>query len=212
MPPGPNRLVAIVRRTPALRRLIYRAGRQRGRVIVRWMRPCLEPGQRIVDVGAGTGNVTELLRQRGWQVTPLDVDDLTFVDGMAPVLYDGDRMPFAPDTFDVALLSTVLHHTPDPGSVLREAARVASRVIVIEDIYHGRASKYATYAVDSLLTLEFIGHPRSNRTDAGWRRLFGEIGLEVRCAEYRRSALVLTNVLYCLERADAGAGTAGTAA
>lgn len=196
---GPNRLVASIRRRPALRDFVYRLGRRRAAVIVRWLLPCLERGDRVLDVGAGTGNVTELLRRRGWDTTPLDVEDLTFAQGITPVIYDGDRMPFEDASFDVALISTVLHHVPDADSILREAARVARRVIVVEDVVSGPANRYATYALDSLLTLEFVGHPHSNRSDADWRATFARLGLRLQRAEYQSSMLVLRHALYCLE-------------
>ena len=197
---GPNRLVASIRRHPALRDFVYRLGRRRAAIIVRWIRPCLRPGDLILAVGAGTGTVTELLRRR-WDTTPLDIEDLTFVPGLKPVLYDGSRMPFPDRAFDVAVVSTVLHHVTDADAILREAARVARRVIVVEDVVSGRANRFATYALDSLLTLEFAGHPHTNRSDAGWRATFRRLGLEVRRAEYRSSLLVLRHALYCLESA-----------
>ncbi len=203
MESGPNRLVAAIRRRPALRDFVYRFGRRRAAIILRWIRPCLARGERILDVGAGTGNVTELLRRAGWDVTPLDIEDLTFAPGVEPVLYDGGTMPYPDGAFDVALVSTVLHHVPDAESLLRETARVARRLVVVEDIVDGRAHRLATYAVDSLLTLEFAGHPHANRSDAAWRETFERLGLSVQSADYRSSLLVLRHARYCLR-----AGTA----
>ena len=202
MPPSENRLVALVRSRPGLRRLVYRAGARRAAVIVRWIKPCLTRGGRVLDLGCGTGNVTELLRAHGFDVTPLDVEDLTFTDTVRPVLYDGREMPFADDTFDAAVVSTVLHHVPRQAHapLLREAARVARSVIVVEDVYDGALTRAATWMIDSALTLELIGHPHSNRTDAGWRRLFATLGLQVRHAAFRNSLPGLRHALYCLDR------------
>ena len=197
--PRVNRLVAAIRRRPRLRGLVYRAGRARARIVLEWMRPYVPRDAAVLDIGSGTGNVTELMREAGWSVTPLDVEDLTFTDTVRPTLYAGERMPFEDASFDVALLVTVLHHVEDPIPVLREAARVARRVIVVEDIFRSAVHRYATYAIDSLLTLEFAGHPHSNRSDGGWRATFEELGLRMRAARYRGSMLVLRHALYCVD-------------
>lgn len=160
----------------------------------------LDPADRVLDVGAGNCVLCQQFRQRGYDIVPLDVENLSFVHGIVPVVYDGTAFPFGDDSFDVVLLITVLHHTRDPDAVLAEATRVARRIIVIEEIYENAFEKYTTYAIDSLFNLEFFAHPRSNRTDAGWRVAFQNLGLDVSTAVYSRSLRFLRRVTYVLER------------
>ena len=63
--------------------------------------------------------------------------------------------------------------------LFRSAARVASRIVIMEDIYRTGWQRLATVGMDSVTNVEFVGHPHSNRDDAGWRRAFSTLGLEV---------------------------------
>ena len=45
---------------------------------------------------------------------------------------DGHRLPFRDDAFDVVLLQSILHHADAPEQMVREALRVAPRVVVHE--------------------------------------------------------------------------------
>lgn len=180
------------------RRIIYRLGRGRARKIVHRITPHLRGSTRIVDIGAGTCNVCELLREKGYDVTPVDVEDLSFVDGLKAQLVDGERLPFDDNVFDVALVLTVLHHTPEPEKVLAEAARVADGIVILEDIYAGRLQKRLTFFFDSLLNLEFAGHPHTNKSDDEWRALFEGMKLQLRDTRYD-SFLALRSVTYFLE-------------
>ena len=95
----------------------------------------LDSADRILDVGAGNCILCRELCRRGYDVVPVDLKNLSFVDEVVPVVYDGAAFPFGKDSFDVALLITVLHHAPDPDAVLEEVRRVTKRIIVIEEIY-----------------------------------------------------------------------------
>lgn len=156
----------------------------------------------ILDIGSGRGVVTSVLRERGFEVTPLDVRDRSTDPSLAPVVYAGRTIPFADDAFDCALLLTVLHHTPDPDAVLREASRVARRIIVIEDVHTNALQKHMTFFTDSLFNLEFRGHPHSNRTDAEWRQAFERLGLRLVADKVveKRVLLFYRQVAYGLTR------------
>ena len=161
----------------------------------------LDLADRVLDVGAGNCILCQELGRRGYDVVPVDLQNFSFVDEIVPVAYDGTTLPFGKDSFDVALVITVLHHAPDPDAVLTEVRRVARRIIVIEEIYENFFEKYFTYVIDSLFNLEFFSHPRSNRTDAEWREAFQCLRLDVSAAVYSRSLGFLRRATYVLVRA-----------
>ncbi|MCK5591854.1 MAG: methyltransferase domain-containing protein, partial [Candidatus Pacebacteria bacterium] len=153
----------------------------------------------IIDIGAGTCNVCALLKEKGFQIIPLDVQNLSFVKEIKPVIYDGRKIPFEDKSFNTSLILTVLHHTSVPEDIIKEAKRVSQRIIIIEDIYLNTFHKYLTYFVDNLLNFEFSGHPHTNKGDQEWKLLFKELGLKLKEARYRRSFLVFKQAVYYLE-------------
>ena len=161
----------------------------------------IQPEERVLDIGIGNGGLAHAMQKRGVDLTPLDVKNISFFDDIQPIVYDGITLPFENDAFDKALLTTVLHHIPDPVATLDEAIRVAPRLIVMEDIYYNPIQKYLTFFMDSLVNFEFEGHPHTNKTDEEWREIFKEKGLRVVEAEYIRTLVLFRQVIYVLERA-----------
>jgi SAM-dependent methyltransferase len=183
-----------------LREVLYCLARWRVQEKLAEISPYLTPETRVLDLGAGNCVLCQQLRQRGYAIVPVDVANLSFVHEIVPVIYDGTTLPFADDSFDVALVITVLHHVQEPDALLAEGKRVARRLIVIEEIYEHAVEKYVTYCLDSLFNLEFMHHPHTNRTDEGWRAAFQRLGLRVATARYARSLGILSRVTYHLVR------------
>ena len=134
----------------------------------------------ILDIGCGSCNIIEVLKERDFNVVALDIKNLSFIEEIKPILYNGKKMPFKDNTFDRSMILTVLHHTDQQKEVLKEAMRVTkNRIIVIEDIYTNKMNKCITQFVDSIINLEIKGHPHSNRTDSEWRLFFKSLGLKI---------------------------------
>jgi len=182
-----------------LKTIRYWCGIPRARDLVGRIDAYLAGKKTVLDIGAGWCKVSEILRDRGMDVQALDVRNNSVVKGVNPVVYDGSRFPFGDNVFDLALLITVLHHTQQPEVVIREARRVSRSIVIIEDIYTTTLGKYWTFWMDSLVNLEFAGHPHSNRTDEGWRTLFNDLGLRLENAKYQRSSGVFKHATYYLE-------------
>lgn len=185
---------------PTVQRFVLRLAEPRSQDIYRQIQPFLQKDQTILDIGPGIGDVTLAMQQAGHMVTPLDVENLSCTPLVQPVLYDGRTMPFADNSFDIATIITTMHHAKDPDRVLAEAARVAKRLVIVEDIYHSRLHKNATFFMDSLLNLEFAGHPHSNKTDGQWKRAFDKLGLTLVADLPKKSFVVMRHKLYVLEK------------
>jgi SAM-dependent methyltransferase len=88
----------------------------------------------VLDVGAGDGQLAGRVLADRQDLRWTAVDTLARPSAhIAVQLFDGDHLPFADKTFDIALFVDVLHHTDDPLVLLREAIRVARHGILIKD-------------------------------------------------------------------------------
>jgi ubiquinone/menaquinone biosynthesis C-methylase UbiE len=160
----------------------------------------LEQPKTILDVGSGSCHVSELLLDKGYDVTSLDVANFSLVAGLEPMTYDGFNMPFGDQKFDLALVLFTLHHTLDPERVLAETARVARRIIVMEDIVRNRVHQVATWGMDSLLNLEFFGQAHNNKSDQCWRDLFDLLGLRESGVRQRWAYGIMCQRTYSLDQ------------
>ncbi len=88
----------------------------------------LEPGQRVLDLAAGTAVSTEELARSGAYVVACDfsLGMLRQGQGRGVPLVAGDalHLPFADDAFDAVTISFGLRNVADPDAALREMARV----------------------------------------------------------------------------------------
>ena len=110
----------------------------------------------ILDIGCGDGMlVQEVARRVGARsIRGVDVKlqpDLPF----DAVQYDGRKLPFDSSSFDVVLLSDVLHHAEDAAATLGEALRVTrpNGAVIIKDHFCFGPVSYAI-----LLTMDVIGN------------------------------------------------------
>jgi len=176
-------IVAAARCHPPLLRLMDRPGRARAEAIVARFDPWLTRPMTIAEIGSGTGHVAAALAGRGHRVVAVDIRDYDLV-GSCRVLADGAALPFRDGSFEAGCLVTVLHHIPASrhAAVLSETARIlrpGGLLFLLEDTYRGSLERGLTQLFDSLVNLEFSGHPHANRTLAEWRGLLCETGLAV---------------------------------
>ena len=101
----------------------------------------LTPGSRVLDLPVGTGRMARYLESKGHQVVGSDISLAMMhvageLSGGRAVLVrgDGETLPFADNSFDVAVCFRLLVHLPEEArlNVLREMSRVArTRIIAV---------------------------------------------------------------------------------
>jgi SAM-dependent methyltransferase len=99
-------------------------------------------GRTVLDVGCGDGYYTLSYwdRSQPRALTGVDAAEGAIKAarekaGSRPVRFevaDVHKLPFADNSFDVALVQSILHHDDDPADIIREAFRVAPVIVIHE--------------------------------------------------------------------------------
>ena len=91
---------------------------------------------KILDFGAGTGNLTKHFLEFGCEVTACDVSQKSLDvlkkkfegdNNLKTRLISGEKLPFKDNSFDIVATYSVLHHIPDYLLAVREMIRVTKK-------------------------------------------------------------------------------------
>jgi SAM-dependent methyltransferase len=140
----------------------------------------LPPDVSILDVGCGDGSMASRIQELRPDIRIQGIDTLVREDSeIAVEAFDGERIPYDGDSFDLVLLVDVLHHAEDPTALLRESARVARRWIVIKDHL-----EQGWLAAPTLRFMDRVGNSRHGValpyhywSPAAWEDTFLQLGL-----------------------------------
>lgn len=131
-------------------------------------------GEKILDVGVGTGSMYKILDDKGFKVDGIDVSDTSLYPEIKARKYDGENFPYKSKTFDTGLLVCVLHHCGKQLRVLEETMRTCSRVIIIEDTFRNQFERKFVSARDMVGNFEFFDH--EYRSSKDWLNIFKKRG------------------------------------
>ena len=140
----------------------------------------LPPNASVLDVGCGDGGIASLIRSRRSDVTIEGIDVHVRDSALTPVSsFDGKTIPFDENSFDVVMFVDVLHHTDDPIVLLREAARVARKIVLLKD-----HNDEGVLSNQTLRLMDWIGNspygvalPYNYWKRRSWEAAFENIGL-----------------------------------
>jgi ubiquinone/menaquinone biosynthesis C-methylase UbiE len=116
----------------------------------------VRPGDRVLEIGAAKSWAAQHLLPRGCEYVACDllVDPYiglgrgsffeARVGQYVRIQADGERLPFADGTFDVAFCIATLHHALDLGAMVRELARVARRGGAVAALNEGTRAPYVS--------------------------------------------------------------------
>ena len=131
-----------------------------------------EEGVKVLDVASGGGHVGRRLREQGCTVVTVDP-----APGMgADVVARAEHLPFEDGSFDVVTCRIAAHHFENIRAAIAEMARVAQRLVVIED------NVFADEQVEEAERLRDPTHVRCYSAEE-WKVMLTEAGLEVERAE-----------------------------
>lgn len=84
-------------------------------------------GQKILDIGCGSGDWVDYLNHHGYSATGIDISPKQ----NHIIKADAQKLPFKLKQFDTAFMNSVLEHIKNDSLAIREALRVAHRLVLV---------------------------------------------------------------------------------
>lgn len=109
----------------------------------------------ILDVGSGDGSLVNILNQQNGIIAKgIDISN--------GINFEKDRLPFKTNTFDIAIMYSIIEHLYDPGNLLTEIRRVLKNQGVLILITSNFDLLHLTYCDRSFYNDPTHVHPYSS--------------------------------------------------
>lgn len=150
----------------------------------------IKEGSKILDLGCGSAIIAnEFQNYFKVKIVGLDIKDYRIF----PIpfrIYDGKNIPFEDNSFDIVLISYVLHHCQNPEIILKEAKRIGQKIIIFEDLPEGILAKARNKIHELIYNFCFAKNspPLNFKTKKEWEEIFEKLELKL-IAEKRISTI-----------------------
>ena len=181
------------------------------------LRPFVKSGERLLDVGAGTGDFLKIIGA-GLGAEVIGVDIIDYSDNDVDVLlFDGKTIPLEGKSVDISIAAFVLHHTRDQAALIAEMKRVTrQRIVIFEDAYFtpwqwlflvwndfyanqivGSVKAFKSFGKLSIVTMPM---PLTFRRVPQWETFFAQNGLRLISTSMRHARIKpMSKVTFVLE-------------
>jgi SAM-dependent methyltransferase len=185
---------------PVAKNIIRRLSQVRGEDVANQMMPFIDQSSSVLDLGCGTGGVSLALFKKGFNVVSADIKTYPVHPEVSIQLIEVGTLPYSDNQFDVCLLHVTLHHATDKELLIREAARVAKKVIIGEELVDSVAGRVVLILYDKIVNFSFANEAHENLPDTMWRKIFRKNNLTIVSANYSRVFGFIRQVIYVLEK------------
>lgn len=141
----------------------------------------IEKNKKILDIGIGNGTIAkQIQKDHNAKIKGIDVIDYNTTD-IPLIIYNGKKINFRDDSFDIVLIIEVLHHCDDMLSVLKEAKRVTkNKIIILEDIYTSKIHKIIMHLYDFIMNIRHpVNTPFNFKNQREWMNIFNKLNLKL---------------------------------
>jgi len=140
----------------------------------------IKRGSKILDFGCGSGIMAKKFQDFfKAEIIGVDIED----NRVSPIPFkkiDGKSLPFPDDSFDIVLISYVLHHAKEPVTLLKEAKRVGKKIIIYEDLPEGIISELRCLLHQTTFNFFFPEQTKkfNFKNEKEWEKIFKELKLK----------------------------------
>ncbi|MBI4045146.1 MAG: class I SAM-dependent methyltransferase [Candidatus Diapherotrites archaeon] len=126
---------------------------KRDKNILTCLQTLLDGEKTALDVGCGSGRFSKkIVKKFRIELKGIDIS-IPKNPAIKVILFDGKKIPFKDESFDIVFLIDVLHHVHDSKLIFDEAIRVAKKSIIVKDHYFENSFDLA-----ALKIADFIGN------------------------------------------------------